>query len=182
MILPVTVYGNPILRKISEPIDKNYDGLNDLVKNMFDTMYHAEGVGLAAPQIGLDIRIFVIDASPAATEEEPELKDYKKAFINPKILSTAGEMVIIEEGCLSLPNIHEDVTRPNTVTINYFDENWVEHTDTVSGYAARIIQHEYDHLDGKLFIDSVSVLRKRLIKSKLMNIAKGKTRPSYRTV
>lgn len=181
MILPVTLYGNSILREIAKPIDKNYEGLSDLIKNMFETMYHAEGVGLAAPQVGLSIRIFVVDASPAASDEEPELKDYIKAFINPKILSTEGEIVSIEEGCLSLPSIHEMVNRPDTVTINYFDENWVEHTDTVKGYAARIIQHEYDHLDGKMFIDAVSPLRKRLIKGKLMNIAKGKTRPSYRT-
>jgi len=180
MILPVTVYGDPLLRKIAEPITPEYEGLSELINNMYQTMYNADGVGLAAPQVGLSIRIFVVDASPAADDEEPELKDFKKAFINPKILQTQGEPWAMEEGCLSLPNIHEDVFRDEEVTINYFDENWVEHTETYKGYASRIIQHEYDHLEGNLFIDYVTPLRKRLLKSKLVAISKGKANTNYR--
>ena len=180
MILPVTVYGDPLLRKVAKPIDKNEEGLSELIDNMFETMHNADGVGLAAPQIGKSIRIFVVDASPAATEEEPELADFKKAFINPTILSTSGEPWAFEEGCLSLPNIREDVMRPEEVVIHYFDENWIERTEKYNSYPARIIQHEYDHLDGKLFIDYISPLRKRLLKSKLTAISKGKTNAAYK--
>jgi peptide deformylase len=181
MILPVTVYGDPLLRKVAKPIDKNYEGLSELIANMFETMHSADGVGLAAPQIGLSLRIFVVDASPAASEEEPELAEFKKAFINPTIISTTGEPWAFEEGCLSLPNIREDVLRPEEVVIHYFDENWVEKTEKYDSYPARIIQHEYDHLDGKLFIDYISPLRKRLLKSKLMAISKGKANAAYKT-
>jgi peptide deformylase len=180
MILPVTVYGEPLLRKVAKPITPDYEGLQELIQNMFETMYNAEGVGLAAPQIGLSIRMFVIDASPAASEEEPELKDFKRVFINPKIIQTQGEPWAMEEGCLSLPNIREEVYRDEEVTINYFDENWVEKTETYNSYIARVILHEYDHLEGNLFIDYISPLRKRLLKSKLMAISKGTAKVSYR--
>lgn len=179
MILPITVYGDVLLRKEAKPISKNYKGLNELIQNMYHTMYNAEGVGLAAPQVGLSIKLFIIDATPAA-DEEPELKDFKKAFINPEIIETDGTPWEMEEGCLSLPNIREKVSREEQVTIKYSDENWVEKTETYNGFIARIILHEYDHLDGNLFIDYISPLRKRLLKSKLIAISKGKGNPQYR--
>ena len=180
MILPVTVYGDPLLRKVTQPISKDYEGIHELIENMFETMYNADGVGLAAPQVGLNIRLFVMDTTPAANDDEPDLKGFKKAFINPKIISSAGEPWEMEEGCLSLPNIHENVTRDEEVTIEYTDENWERKTETYNSYRARVILHEYDHLEGKLFIDYISPLRKRLLKSKLMAITKGKTNASYR--
>jgi peptide deformylase len=180
MILPVTVYGDTQLRKVSKPIEKDFKGLSELIENMYETMYNADGVGLAAPQVGFSIRLFVVDASPAASDEEPELADFKKAFINPTILSTSGEPWAFEEGCLSLPNIREDVLRNEEVVIHYFDENWVEKTEKYNSYPARIIQHEYDHLEGKLFIDYISPLRKRLLKSKLLAISKGKANAAYK--
>jgi len=180
MILPVTVYGDPLLRKVSKPIDKNYIDLPELIANMYETMYNAEGVGLAAPQVGLSIRLFIVDASPAATDEEPELAKFKKAFINPTIISTSGEPWSFEEGCLSLPGIREDVLREEEVVIRYMDENWVEKTEKYNSYPARIILHEYDHLEGKLFIDYISPLRKRLLKSKLMTISKGRANAAYK--
>lgn len=179
MILPVTLLGDPLLRKIAQPITKDYKNLDELLQNMFETMYNADGVGLAAPQVGLSIRLFVVDASRAA-DDDPKLLDFKKAFINPQIIETEGEPWELEEGCLSLPNIHEKVKRDEQVTIKYFDENWLEKTETYNGYAARIILHEYDHLDGKLFIDYISPLRKKLIKGKLIAITKGKSNASYR--
>lgn len=181
MILPVTVYGDPLLRKVTQPITKEYEGLSELIQNMYETMYNADGVGLAAPQVGLNIRLFIVDASPAADDNEPHLKDFKKAFINPEIITTDGEPWEMEEGCLSLPNIRENVIRDEGVTIKYFNENWESKTETYHGFAARVILHEYDHLDGKLFIDYISPLRKRLLKSKLMAISKGKANASYRT-
>lgn len=180
MILPVTVYGDPKLRKISQDIDKDYPKFEELISNMYDTMYQADGVGLAAPQVGLNIRLFIVDGTPAAEDDEPELKDFKKIFINPQILETSGDPWEMEEGCLSLPNIREKVSREEEVIINYFDENWEEKTETYKGFASRIIQHEYDHLEGKLFIDYVSPLRKRLLKSKLTAISKGKVNIAYR--
>jgi peptide deformylase len=180
MILPVTVYGDPLLRKIAQPIDKDYPELKQLIKDMFETMYHADGVGLAAPQIGHSIRLIVIDGSPAASDEEPEMADFKKVMINPVILSVSGDLWSFEEGCLSLPTIHENVYREDEVTIKYCDENWVEHTETYSGYAGRIIMHEYDHLEGLLFVDHISPLRRRLLKSKLTSISKGNVKTDYR--
>lgn len=179
MILPVTVYGEPLLRNVSKPLTPDYPNLDELIANMYETMYNADGVGLAAPQIGLSIRLFVVDASPVA-EEEPELKDFKKVFINPTIIERTGEPWEMEEGCLSLPNIRENVTRPEQVTLKYVDENWNEKTETYNGYAARVILHEYDHLEGKLFIDYISPLRKKLIKGKLTAITKGQVRINYR--
>ena len=179
MILPVTVYGDPILRKETKLVPKNYPNLNELIENMYETMYNADGVGLAAPQVGVSLRIFIIDASPAA-EEEPALKDFKRVFINPRIISTTGEPWEMEEGCLSLPNIRENVLRDEEVTLTYFDENWEEKTETHKGYAARVILHEYDHLMGKLFIDYISPLRRKLLKGKLTAISKGKANANYR--
>ena len=181
MIYPVTVYGDPILRKKAKAIDKDFDGFEEFMKNMWETMYYADGVGLAAPQIGKSIRVFVLDATSGA-DEEPELKDFKKAFINPEIIETSGEKWVMNEGCLSLPEIREDIARAEYVTIKYLDENFNEHLETFKGYAGRIIQHEYDHLEGKLFIDYLNPLKKRLLKSKLLNIAKGKVNTHYKIV
>ncbi|WP_372775216.1 peptide deformylase [Mangrovibacterium sp.] len=181
MIYPITVYGEPLLRKIAQPIEKDYPNFDQLVKDMFDTMYFSDGVGLAAPQIGLSIRMFVIDASTAA-EEEPELEGFKKAFINPEILELKGDEWVMNEGCLSLPEIREDVSRPEFIKIKYLDENFVEHIEEYGGFAARVIQHEYDHLEGKLLIDYLTPLKKRMLKSRLTNITKGKVKTSYRIV
>jgi peptide deformylase len=179
MKYPVTVYGDPILRKRAEDIEPDMEGLNEIIENMWETMYYADGVGLAAPQAGLSIRMFVIDASSGA-DEEPELKDFRKVFINPEVIDLTGEKWVMNEGCLSLPEIREDVTRPDTVRIKYFDENFVEHDEVFSGFAGRVIQHEYDHLEGKLFIDYLSPLRKRLLKSRLNDITRGNIQPKYK--
>ena len=179
MKYPVTVYGDPLLRKKAKPVDKDYEGLKEIIENMWETMYYSDGVGLAAPQVGLSIRIFIVDASSGA-DEEPELEGFKKVFINPEIIETSGEEWIMNEGCLSLPEIREDVERPDVVRIKYFDENFEKHEEEYKGFAGRIIQHEYDHLDGILFIDYLSPLKKRLLKSKLNSIARGKVQPHYR--
>jgi len=173
------VYGDPILRKKAEIIDKDTEGLKEIIENMWETMYYADGVGLAAPQAGLSIRMFVIDATSGA-EEEPELADFKKVFINPEIIEIKGESWVMNEGCLSLPEIREDVSRPDEVRIKYLDENFVEHDETYSGFAGRVIQHEYDHLEGKLFTDYLSSLRKRLLKKRLFDIAHGNVQPHYK--
>ena len=180
MILPMYLYGQSVLRKVAEPIDKDYPELQTLIDNMFETMYKSDGVGLAAPQIGLGIRVVVIDASPMA-EEEPSLANSKMALINPHIESFEGDNVSMEEGCLSLPGIHESVTRKNTIHITYMDENFVEHDEVISGYLARVIQHEYDHLEGHVFTDRISPIRRQLITNKLQNIAKGKVNCNYKT-
>jgi len=179
MKYPITVYGDPMLRRKAKPVDKNDKGLNEVIENMWETMYYSDGVGLAAPQVGKSIRIFLIDASSGA-DEEPELKDFKKVFINPEIIETTGDSWVMNEGCLSLPEIREDVSRPDTVHLKYLDENFVEHDEVFSGFAGRVIQHEYDHLEGILFVDYLSPLRKRLLKGKLNNIARGKVQPHYR--
>ena len=179
MKYPITVYGDPVLRKKAENISKDMEGLAEIIENMWETMYYADGVGLAAPQTGMSIRMFVIDASSGA-DDEPELKDFKKVFINPEIIELSGEKWAFNEGCLSLPEIREDVLRPDEVRIKYFDENFAEHDEVYKGYAGRIIQHEYDHLEGKLFTDYLSPLRKRLLKSKLNDIARGKIQPHYK--
>ena len=180
MILPMYLYGQSVLRKVAEPIEKDYPELQTLIDNMFETMYKSDGVGLAAPQIGLGIRVVVIDASPMA-EEEPSLANSKMALINPHIESFDGENVSMEEGCLSLPGIHESVTRKNTIHITYMDENFVEHDEVISGYLARVVQHEYDHLEGHVFTDRISPIRRQLITNKLQNIAKGKVNCNYKT-
>ena len=186
MILPIVAYGDPVLRKKATAINKEYPNLDTLLENMFETMYGARGIGLAAPQIGLAIRIFLVDATPFGddedlSEEERTLcADFKKVFINAKIISEEGDEWAFNEGCLSIPNVTEDVFRPPTITIEYFDENFKKHTATYDGIVARIIQHEYDHIEGVLFTDKLSVLKKRLLKSKLTNISKGKIDVAYR--
>ena len=179
MKYPITVYGDPVLRKKAKAIDKNHEGLAEIIENMWETMYHSDGVGLAAPQVDKSIRLFVIDTAPAA-DEEPELMDFKKVFINPEIIEVTGEDCVMNEGCLSIPEIREDVRRPETVHLRYYDENFELHEETYTGFAARVIQHEFDHLEGGLFIDHLSPLRKKLLKTKLRNIATGKVQPHYR--
>lgn len=179
MIYPVTVYGDPVLRKVAEPIGPDYPNLAAVLENLWETMYHADGVGLAAPQVGLPIRIFVIDAS-VASEEEPELENFKKVFINAEILEKSGEPWTMEEGCLSLPEIRENVSRPETIRLRYADENFEVHEEQFSGFAARVIQHEYDHLEGVMFIDYLSPLRRKLLKGRLTDISKGKVNPGYK--
>jgi peptide deformylase len=181
MILPVYVYGNPVLREVSKDITPKYPHLKELIDNMYETLYSADGVGLAAPQIGLSIRLFIVDAT-VMSEEYPELKDFKKAFINPHILKQEGEEWYYNEGCLSVPNIREDVSRKSVITIQYIDEQFIKHTEVFDGIKARIIQHEHDHLDGILFIDRISKLRKTMLKSKLNNILNGNIKPKYKVV
>ncbi len=186
MILPIVAYGDPVLKKKAKDIPQDYPKLHELVENMFETMYNAYGVGLAAPQIGLPIRLFVIDPAPfldddeLSEEDKEQLKDLKKAFINPKIVEEKGDEWAFNEGCLSIPDVREDVFRQPEITIEYFDEDFNKHTDTYSGLAARVIQHEYDHIEGILFTDKLSALKKRLIKSKLQKISKGDIRVEYR--
>ena len=180
MILPIYIYGHPVLRKVTTDIDSTYPNLKELIDNMFETMYNAEGVGLAGPQVGLEDRIFIIDLSPLADEENPEFKDLKKAFINARITDRRGEMTNYEEGCLSIPGINENVPRPDEIDIEYLDENLEPHTETYTGFTARVIQHEYDHIEGILFVDHISAIRKRLIKSKLLAMSKGKVSCHYR--
>lgn len=179
MILPVYLYGQPVLRKVAQDITPDYPNLKELIENMFETMYHADGVGLAAPQVGLDIRLFVIDLAPLA-EDDPRYAGFKKVFINPRIVEYNGEIVKMEEGCLSIPGINEMVEREEKIRIQYFDENFVEHDEVYEDFFARCIQHEYDHIEGKLFIDKISAIRKQLIKSKLNNLIKGKVNCHYK--
>ena len=186
MILPIVAYGDPVLRKKSVEISKDYPDLNTLIANMKETMYNASGVGLAAPQIGKAIRLFVIDASPFADDEDLNkeenelLKNFNRVFVNPQILKEEGEEWAFNEGCLSIPDVREDVWRQPTITIEYQDENFEKHTEILTGLAARIFQHEYDHIEGILFTDKISSLKKRLLKRKLENISKGKIKADYR--
>ncbi|MGV6862199.1 MAG: peptide deformylase [Putridiphycobacter sp.] len=188
MILPIVAYGDPVLKKMGEEIDEDYKDLNVLIENMFETMYEASGVGLAAPQIGKSIRLFVVDASPFAEVEEGEEPDpmaegldgFKKVFINPIIEEEEGDEWAFAEGCLSIPKIREEVYRKPTIKISYFDENWEFKEEEYDGYAARIIQHEYDHVEGVLFTDHLSPLKKRMLKKKLVNISKGDIDVPYR--
>lgn len=180
MNLPVYLYGQPVLRKVAEDIENEYPGLKELIANMFDTMYNSDGIGLAAPQIGLSIRLIVIDAEPMG-DDFPECKSFKRVLINAHIIERSGDDISLEEGCLSLPGIHEKVSRPSRVKIQYWDENFEEHVEELEGFAARVVQHEYDHLEGKMFIDHISAIRKQLNKSKLNSIVKGTVRCSYRT-
>ena len=179
MILPIVAYGDPVLKKEAEEIDKDYPFLGELIENMWETMYKAEGVGLAAPQIGKSIRLFIVDASPFE-EDEPELKDFKKIFINPIIVEEEGKEWSFNEGCLSIPTIREDVSRKPKIVIEYFDRDFNLVEETYEGIAARIIQHEYDHIEGILFTDLINPLKKRLLKSKLNNISKGNVKVPYR--
>lgn len=186
MILPIVAYGDPVLRKMSIDIDKNFPNLQQLLTDMQETMINAQGVGLAAPQIGKAIRLFIVDTSPFGNDEELDAKErdfltnFKKVFINAQILNEDGDEWAFNEGCLSIPDIREDVFRPERVTIEYFDENFNKHTDVLDGLAARVVQHEYDHIEGILFTDKISSLKKRLIKKRLENISKGKIKTDYR--
>ena len=180
MILPIYTYGQQALRKVSVDIDAEYPNLKELIANMFETLTASDGVGLAAPQIGKDIRLAVIDLDVLA-EEYPEYKDFRKAYINPHIVEyDDSEMESMEEGCLSLPGIHEPVKRPTRIRVKYVDEDFNEHDECVEGYLARVMQHEFDHLDAKLFIDRVSPFRRQLINGKLKNLLQGKFRCGYR--
>lgn len=186
MILPIVGYGDPVLRKKGEEITKDYVNLKETIANMYETMYNAYGVGLAAPQVGLSIRLFVIDTKPfsededLSKEESEQLGGFKKTFINPVILKEEGEEWGFNEGCLSIPEVREDVYRHEKITIEYFDEDFNKHTEAYDGLIARVIQHEYDHVEGILFTDKISSLKKRLIQKKLQNIMEGKTRPDYK--
>ncbi len=186
MILPIFAYGDPVLRKEGKEITKEYPKLDELIENMFETMYGARGIGLAAPQIGLPIRLFIVDATPFEDDEdltEDERKfvsTFKKVFINAQIIEEEGDEWAFNEGCLSIPDINEDVFRQPKVTMEFYDENFKKHTETFEGIVARIIQHEYDHIEGILFTDKLSPIKKRLIKGKLTNISKGKIDVSYR--
>ncbi|NNE01908.1 MAG: peptide deformylase [Eudoraea sp.] len=186
MILPIVAYGDPVLRKVSVNIEKEYEGLELLIANMWETMYKANGVGLAAPQIGRAIRLFLVDTSPFAEddeltkEEQNQLSSFKRVFINAHIEEETGTKWTFNEGCLSIPDIREDVSRKDTITIHYLDEDFKAHTETYDGLLARVIQHEYDHIEGVLFTDKISTLKKRLLKGKLSNIAKGKIEVDYK--
>jgi peptide deformylase len=196
MILPILLYGDPVLRKMSVPITKDYPDLKKVIADMFETMYQAKGVGLAAPQIGKSIRLFIVDASPFAEtneedeeededneltkEEAAELKDFKRVFINPVMLEEDGDEWKFNEGCLSIPKIREDVSRKAFIVLRYMDENFQEWEEEFDGLAARIIQHEYDHIEGKLFTDKINPLRRKLLKRRLEDITKGKVNPDYK--
>lgn len=179
MIRPIIAYGDPVLRQETEEIDEKYPDLKLLIDDMFETMYNSQGVGLAAPQIGLAIRLFIVDASPFA-EEEPELENFKRVFINPIIIEEEGKEWKFEEGCLSIPGIREDVNRKPDVIIEYYNENFELVEEKLSGLAARVVQHEYDHIEGILFTDKINPLKKQLIKKKLNDIAKGNVKVNYR--
>jgi peptide deformylase len=188
MILPIVAYGAAILRKISPPIEADYPGLALLIEDMWETMYESNGVGLAAPQINKNIRLFVMDSEQifASREEEdevyPDAPGIKKVFINAKVLETGGKEWVYNEGCLSIPKIREDITRAETVTLSYMDENFKSYTETFTGMTARIILHEYDHIDGKLFIDYLKPLRRKILQGKLNDISKGNTRVDYKMI
>ena len=179
MVLPIYVYGQPVLRKVAEDIDSDYPNLKEVIENMFETMDKAEGVGLAAPQIGLPIRVVVINLD-VLSDEFPEYKDFRKAYINAHILEVEGDEVTMEEGCLSLPGIHEGVKRGNRIRVTYWDENFEKHDEVVEGYLARVMQHEFDHLEGKMFIDHLSPLRKQMLKGKLNAMLKGNAHCTYK--
>ena len=186
MILPIVGYGDPVLRKMSEEITPEHPNLPEIIANMYETMYNACGVGLAAPQVGLSLRLFVIDTTPFSddeelpVEEQEQLNGFKRTFINAKMLKEEGEIWSFNEGCLSIPDVREDVYRHEKITIEYCDENFVTKTEVFDGLVARVIQHEFDHIEGVLFTDLISSLKKKLIKKKLQNIMDGKSRPDYR--
>jgi len=182
MILPIVAYGDPVLKKKAVEIDENYPDLKKLIADMFETMYNANGVGLAAPQIGKSIRLFVVDASSVAEGEDgdPSCEDFKRVFINPVILEEEGEEWGYEEGCLSIPNIREEVMRKPNVKIEYYDEKWDLYEEELDGFAARVVQHEYDHIEGKLFLDRIGAFKKTLLRGKLSDITKGDVDVKYR--
>lgn len=194
MVLPIVVYGDPVLRKVGVDIDKSYEGLDQLIIDMFDTMYKAKGVGLAAPQIGKAIRLFIVDTQPFAEVDEDdeedeeftpaqrkELQAFKKVFINARILNEDGVEWKFSEGCLSIPKIREDVSRKPDIEIEYYDEKFKKHVEKYNGVIARVIQHEYDHIDGKLFTDKISPFKRKMISGKLNDIASGKISADYKT-
>ena len=186
MIIPIYGYGEPVLRQVGEEISSDYPNLSAIIDNMYDTMYNAYGVGLAAPQVGLPIRLFIIDTEPFSDsndltkDEQLQLKNFKKTFINAKIILEDGEEWSFNEGCLSIPDVREDVYRNERITIEYYDEEFNKKTEVYDGLIARVIQHEYDHIEGVLFTDKISMLKKTLIKKKLQNIMDGKAFPDYR--
>jgi peptide deformylase len=181
MILPIYLYGWPLLRRVSEDIPPDSPWLKDLIANMFETMYHSDGVGLAAPQIGKSIRLIVIDGRSLA-EDDPSMSDFVKVLINPHISERGTDTALVSEGCLSLPGIREEVRRPDWVQMSYYDEHLVFHDDRFEGYAARIVQHEYDHLEGKLFIDHISPIRRKLLTGKLNQMIRGNVSADYKFV
>lgn len=188
MILPIVAYGDPVLKKEADEIEETYPKLQELISDMFETMYNAQGVGLAAPQIGKSIRLFIVDGSPFAEREEDEeedpmaegMEDFKRVFINPIIEEESGEEWGFQEGCLSIPKIREEVFRKEKLVISYYNEKWELKEETFDGYAARIIQHEYDHIEGKLFTDHLSPLKRKLLAKRLMNITKGDIKVDYK--
>ena len=186
MILPIVAYGDAVLKKVAHDIAVDYPALESLIENMWETMYHAHGVGLAAPQVGLPIRLFVIDATAFADDdaltkaEIDVLTDFKQVFINAKIIEETGEEWSFNEGCLSIPDVREDVLRKPDITISYVDENFKAYTKSFDGLLARVIQHEYDHIEGILFTDKLSSLKKRILKGRLSDISKGKINADYR--
>jgi peptide deformylase len=186
MILPIVAYGDPVLRKMGEDITKDYPNLKTIIENMYETMYGAFGVGLAAPQVGLPIRLFLVDTEPFAEDdvyseaEKEQLKNFKRTFINAKIVHEEGDEWAFNEGCLSIPDVREDVFRKPKIKLQYQDENFETHVEEFDGLIARVIQHEYDHIDGILFTDKLSSLKKRLIKGRLANISKGNINVDYR--
>ena len=186
MIFPIRAFGDPVLKKVAKDIPPGHPGLKELIADMFETMYAANGVGLAAPQIGQSIRLFIVDASPFAEDEQGEptedahLKDFKRVFINPYIVEEEGDEWPFEEGCLSIPNIREEVKRLPRIVLQYQDEQFRDHEEVFDGFAARVIQHEHDHLDGKLFIDHLPPLRRRLLQGKLRDISQGRTDAKYK--
>jgi peptide deformylase len=185
MLLPIIAYGHPVLKRKAEVINKDYPKLLELIDNMFETMYNANGVGIAAPQIGLSIRLFIVDTNPfsedesLSDEDRSELKSFKKTFINPEILDENGDEWSFEEGCLSIPNIRESILRQESIKIQYFDENFNKHIESYNGLLARVIQHEYDHIEGILFTDKLSSFKKQLLKKKLLKISSGKLSFDY---
>ena len=179
MILPIYLYGQPVLRKEAENVPTDYPDLKQLVDNMFETMYNADGVGLAAPQVGLSLRMFVIDADVMG-DDCPECKGFKRTMINPDIIERSEEEITLDEGCLSLPGVHEKVSRAKSIRVKYFDTDFKEHEEVIDGFAARVVQHEYEHLEGHVFIDNISGIRRQLNKGKLNDIIKGTARCSYR--
>ena len=173
------IFGQGVLRKHAEDISPDYPGLKELISNMFETLKNAEGVGLAAPQVGLPIRVVIVDLD-CISEDEPQFKGFLRTYINGHIIESSEEMTTMEEGCLSIPGIHENVRRPSKVRISYLDEDLNPHDEWVDGFVARVIQHEFDHLEGKMFVDHVSPLRKQMIKKKLVNMTKGKFNCNYK--
>lgn len=188
MILPIVAYGASVLRKVCDPIESDYPNIKVLIEDMWETMYESNGVGLAAPQINKHIRLFVVDSAQIFANAEPEDETYpdapgiKKAFINAQIVELSGKEWVYNEGCLSIPKIREDVLRHENVTMTYMDENFVQHTETFTGMTARVILHEYDHIEGKLFIDYIKPLKRKMLQGKLNDINKGKVRVDYKMI